>query len=96
MPSAPISFGQLMALVLIVLLAAWLIRRAGQSLRDVLNPPKGTTGSVLTPEQVAAITGQGLATAEQLFMMSAKDQRLLAISAVALQSAQNQRPTREQ
>ena len=96
MPSAPISFGQLMTLVVIVLLAAWLIRRAGESLRGTLRPAKGTAGSVLTPEQVAAITAHGLATPEELFMMSSKEQRLLAISATALQSAQNQRPTREQ
>lgn len=96
MPSAPISLGQLLALLVIVAVAAWLIRRAGQSLRDSLRESKGTSGSVLTPEQVAAITGQGLATAEQLFMMSAKEQQLLAISATALQSAQDQRRTREQ
>jgi hypothetical protein len=96
MPSAPISFGQMMALGVIVLVAAWLIRRAGQSLRDTLNDTKTTGGSVLTPEQVAAITAHGLATPQQLFMMSAKEQRLLAISAEAMQSAQNQRPTRQQ
>lgn len=96
MPSAPIPLGQLLALLVIVAVAAWLIRRAGQSLRDSLRETTGTGGSVLTPEQVAAITGQGLATAAQLFMMSAKEQQLLAISATALQSAQDQRRTRAQ
>lgn len=96
MPSAPISLGQLLALVVILGMAAWLIRRAGRSLRDTLRETKGTGGSVLTPEQVAAIAAHGLATPEQLFMMSAKEQQLLAVSAMALQTAQNQRPTRAQ
>lgn len=96
MPSAPISIGQLFALVVILGMAAWLIRRAGRSLRDTLRETKGTGGSVLTHEQVAAITSHGLATPEQLFLMSVKEQQLLAVSAMALQTAQNQRPTRQQ
>jgi hypothetical protein len=87
MASSPFSFWQISTLILVVLIAGWLIRRAGAGLRAELEDKKGAAGSLLTPEQVHAITANGLATAEQLFMMSAKEQQLLAITAMTLQSA---------
>ena len=69
----------------IVLVAALLIRRAGAELRGQLRDRR-RQGPALTPEQVRAITAQGLATAEQLFAMSAKEQQMLAATAVMLEA----------
>jgi hypothetical protein len=90
MPESPFTFWQIAMLVVVVLAAGWLIRRAGAGLRAELEGKKADA-SLLTPEQVQAITSHGLATAEQLFMMSAKEQQLLAITAVTMQNAE-QRP----
>lgn len=95
MPSSPFSFGQILALVLVVLVAAWLIRRAGANLRAELRE-KRRAGPALTKEQLEAITAQGLATPEQLFAMSPKEQQLLAATALAMRGGQSQRRTREQ
>ncbi len=74
------------AVLLIVGLAAWLIRRAGAGLRDALRERKGPPGAAITPEQLDAITRHGLATAEQLFAMSPKEQVMLATTAMLLQA----------
>jgi len=95
-PSSAFSGAGVAVLVGVLLVAAWLIRRAGADLRAEVTKKNDAAGRMLTPAQVAAITSQGLATAEQLFTMSPQEQQLLAAAAVSMQSAQNQRRTREQ
>lgn len=91
MASAPLSPMQIIALLAIVGIAAWLIHRAGADLRSQLKDRKGS-GSTLTPEQVKAITSRGLATPAQLVAMSAKEQQLLAVTAMALVTAEQRTP----
>lgn len=88
----------LAVLIAVMLIAAFLIRRAGQELRDELKRGPGATGPTLTREQVEAIRAHGLATPEALFKMSAKEQQMLAAMALAMKGtgAQTQRRTREQ
>ena len=95
MPSTAFSPLQIIALLVIVGIAAWLIHRAGADLREQLKDRK-QAGPRLSPEEVAAITSRGLATAEQLFAMSPKEQQMLAAAALAMQAGQSQRRTREQ
>lgn len=95
MSSATISTMQIVALVAIVGVAAWLIHRAGADLRAQLKDRK-RAGPTLTPEQVEAITSRGLATPEALFAMSPKEQQMLAVTAMAMGGAQSQRRTRSQ
>lgn len=90
MPRTPISLQQLLALLVIIGVAIWLIRRAGQELRDALARKEGA-GPGLTPEQAEAIIGNGLATREELFLMPLKDQAFLATSALALQAAKQRK-----
>lgn len=87
MASAPLSPMQILALLAIVGIAAWLIHRAGADLRTQLKDRK-SSGPTLTSEQVKAITSHGLATPAQLVAMSAKEQQLLAVTAMALVSAE--------
>ncbi len=86
----------LVVLIVVMLAAAFLIRRAGHELRGELKRKQGAGGSQLTKEQVDAIRAHGLATPEALFKMSPKEQQLLATTALLMSSAQTQRRTREQ
>ena len=76
--------------------AAWAIRRAGNRLRADLGGVAGKRAAGLSKEERDAIIASGLATRAALLAMSPKEQRMLAISAVALRSGQTQRRTREQ
>lgn len=96
MPTEVETFNRIGAAIVVAFIAAWAIRRAGRHLRDALGHRAGPTEPTLTREQVEAITSQGLATAEQLFAMSAREQQMLATTALLMRTAQHQRPTREQ
>lgn len=92
MASAPLSPVQILTLLAIVGIAAWLIHRAGADLRGQLKDRKAS-GPTLTSEQVNVITSHGLATPDQLVAMSAKEQQLLAVTAMAMVTAgQSTRP----
>ena len=82
MPSSAFSPLQIIALLVIVGIAAWLIHRAGADLREQLKDRK-QAGPRLSPEEVAAITSRGLATAEHLFVLSPKEQRMLRTASLA-------------
>lgn len=102
MPNSAGAEYWLIVLLAVMLGGIWLIRRAGRELRDELKRGPGAKGPTLTREQVEAIRAHGLATPEQLFKMSAKEQQLLATMALALGAASGppaphtQRRTREQ
>jgi hypothetical protein len=72
--------------------AAWAIRRAGDRLRSELGDGAGVKEPMLTKVEIDAILAAGLATPETLFAMSAKEQRVLAISAVALSKGKRSPP----
>ncbi len=95
MGDGPFSAVQILALLAILGIAGWLIRRAGADLREQLKDRKAA-GPMLTPDEVRDITSRGLATAEALAAMSPKEQQLLAATARAMGGAQTQRRTREQ
>lgn len=92
--SMTMSWIRIAALLVIVGLAAWAIKRAGRDLRAQLGDK--SKGPVLTPDEMKAVVERGLATQEQLSAMRPAEQRLLAASAVAMRAAQTQRRTREQ
>lgn len=77
----------LIVLIVVMLIGAFLIRRAGQELRDELKRGPGGKGPMLTREQVEAIRAHGLAKPEDLFKMSPKEQQMLASMAVAMSGA---------
>lgn len=66
--------------------AAWAIRRAGDGLRAELGDAAGKKQTGLRTDEIDAIVESGLATKAALFAMSAKEQRMLAMSAAALKS----------
>lgn len=74
------------ALALLVLFggAAWAIRRAGDRLRAELGGAGRDNQAGLTKVEVDAIVASGLATRAALVAMSATEQRLLSVSALAL------------
>lgn len=86
MPSPPLSLGTLIALGVIVLVAAWLIRRAGSGLREQLKANQAA-GPMLSRAEVEAITSRGLATPEQLIAMKPNEQQMLAATAMMLVTA---------
>jgi hypothetical protein len=88
----PLSFGQLLTLLVLFGVSAWAIRRAGNRLRRELEDPPSSAQGMLTKEEVDAILASGLATPETLFVMSAKEQRVLAISAMALTKGKRSPP----
>ena len=91
MPTEIETFNRIGAAIVVALLAAWAIRRAGRQLRDALGRRAGPAEPALTKEQVEAITSQGLATAEQLFSMRAKEQQMLATTALLMRTAEQRR-----
>ncbi|MBX7118847.1 MAG: hypothetical protein K1X31_07590 [Gemmatimonadaceae bacterium] len=76
--------------------AAIAIRRAGAYLRAELARTSAPPPMPVTKEQLAAVTEQGLATPEQFFTMTEKEQQLLLTTATLMRTAQHQRPTRAQ
>lgn len=86
MPSPSIALGTIVALALIVVIAAVLIRRAGSGLRDQLKA-KQAAGPMLSKAEVEAITSRGLATPEQLIAMKPNEQQMLAATAMMLVTA---------
>ncbi len=86
----------LIVLIAVMLLGTWLIRKAGHGLRGELTRKVGAQGPTLSKEQLEAIRIHRLATPEELFKMSPKEQQLLATTALMMSTAQTQRRTREQ
>lgn len=85
------------AITLVLLFgAAIAIHRAGAYLRAELARKAQPSPLRVTKEQLAAVTGHGLATAEEFFAMGEKERQMLLTSAELLETAQHQRPTREQ
>lgn len=80
----PESWGRWLFLLVLFALAAWAIRRAGDRLRSELGDGAGAKEPVLTKAEIDAILAAGLAIPATLFAMSAKEQRVLAISAMAM------------
>lgn len=80
----PLSWGRWLFLLVLFAIAAWAIRRAGDRLRAELGDGVGVKEPMLTKAEIDAILAAGLTTPATLFAMSAKEQRVLAISAVAL------------
>lgn len=96
MPTEILTMNRVGVAIALLLIAAWAIRKAGKGLRDELGRRPPPAGPSLTKEQLQAITDQGLASPEQLFAMSPKEQQLLATTALMMRTAQTHRPTREQ
>jgi hypothetical protein len=88
----PLSWGRWLFLLVLFGVAAWAIRRAGDRLRSELGDSARAKEPVLTKPEIDAILAAGLATPETLFAMSAKEQRVLAISATALTKGQRAPP----
>ncbi len=91
MPDLGTHFGTIGGLIIVAVVAAMLIRRASKRLRGELAGTAEAPIQVLTPDEVAAITSQGLATAEQVFVMDAKEQRMLAATAIVMRNAKLRR-----
>lgn len=85
----PESWGRWLFLLVLFGVAAWAIRRAGDRLRSELGDRAGAKVPVLTKAEIDAIFAAGLATPATLFAMSAKEQRVLAASAAAINAAQD-------
>jgi len=83
----PTDFWRALALLVLFGGAAWAIRRAGDRLRADLGDKSGKKQTGLTKEEIDAIVSNGLATPETLFAMSAKEQKLLAVTALSVKSA---------
>lgn len=79
----PLSWGRWLFLLVLFGAAAWAIRRAGDRLRAELSDSGRANELMLTKAEIDAIIAAGLATPETLFAMSAKEQRVLAASAIA-------------
>lgn len=89
----PESWGRWLFLLVLFGVAVWAIRRAGRDLREQVAPKSRDARSELLPEEIRMIVTKGMATREQLFAMSAIEQRLLSAAARASDSTRDgQRP----